>query len=112
MMQLQCHFQQLKATLRSTPLTICIIGQSTLVTKYKITELTKMNLYSNMKTSKAAFGSTGAVDRSEEQQGGTQNKDKGYDGQMATPCQQTKFDGRCDALKGHIFDCKGSGLVV
>ena len=47
------------------------------------------------KTSKTASGPTGAVDPSEDRRSGTQEK--------AIP-RQTKFDERCEALKGHILD--------
>ena len=67
-----------------------------------------MNL--NIKTPKTATGRTGASDRSEDLQEGEQNKTKGNDGRPAMP-RQTKFEGRCDALEGHIFDYKGSGMA-
>ena len=61
------------------------------------------------KTPDAATGSTGAADRSDDRQGGAQQK-KGNDGRSIIP-RQTKFEGRCDSLKGHIFGYKGSGMA-
>ena len=55
-------------------------------------------------------GGTGAGDRAEERRGGGGQIKKGNDGRGAIP-RQTKFEGRCDGLKGHIFDYKGSGMA-
>ena len=59
-----------------------------------------------------ASGGVGAGgDRAEERRGGSQNQNrKGNDGKSAIP-RQTKFEGRCDALKGHVFDYKGTGMA-
>ena len=61
------------------------------------------------KTPDAASGLTGAAEQSDDRKGGGQQK-KGNNGRSTIP-RQTKFEGRCDALKGNIFDYKGSGMA-
>ena len=48
-------------------------------------------------------GGAGVVERQEDRRGGK----KGNDGRSAIP-RQNKFEGRCDARKGHIFDWRTS----
>ena len=63
----------------------------------------------NPKAPEEVSGTPGTGNRSYDRKGGAQGK-KGNDGKYTIP-RQTKFEGRCDGLNGHIFDYKGSGMA-
>ena len=64
----------------------------------------------NVKTPEGVSGTPGTGKRSEDRRGGGTQGKKGNNVRNIMP-RQTKFEGRCDALTGHIFDYKGSGMA-
>ena len=55
-------------------------------------------------------GVAGNVGRSTDDKKGYNQQKKGNDLRNVL-VKQTKFEGRCEGLKGHVFDCKGSGMA-